>query len=139
MPQPIRDDSVSIDLRSRFQFTTVVTGSPALAAETIIATLTLPNFGDPAIMAGIQLEGWAAYTVGTSGSAVNLRIRQTNVGGTVVQNSGALTRAAASLQADSITGVDLTPGIGVYVMTMQVTAGAAVSTVSAVFFNATLI
>lgn len=139
MPSPIRFASVGIDLRDRFQTSTTIVGSPALAAETIVGQITFPNFGDPAILAGIQLNGWVAYTVGTSGTAATLRIRQTNVAGNVVVSTGALTRAAGNLAADDINGQDAPPGVGVYVLTLQITAGAATSTVSAVYFSATLI
>lgn len=142
MPQPITVNSIHDDLSVRFPVSTTIVASPALAAETIIANLTIPQFGDVAIMSGILLQGWAAYTVGTSGTAVTFRIRQTNVSGTVVVSTGALTgsqHGAGILSADDITGYDATPGVGVYCLTMQVTAGAATSTVSAVSLAATVI
>lgn len=128
-----------VDLSPRFVSSVVVVGSPALAAETIIAQVLLP--ANEVVVSGIWLSGWAAYTVGTSGTAVTFRIRQTNVGGALVGSSGALTRAAASLQADTIDTIDtaaVLPG-QVYVLTMQVTAGAAVSTVSAVVLQAIVV
>lgn len=142
MPQPIRTSSAVVDLSVRFPVTTAVVGSPALAAETIIASLAIPQFGDITVVSGILLQGWAAYTVGTSGTAVTFRIRQTNVAGTIVVSTGALTgsqHGAAILSADDITGYDVTPGVGVYCLTMQVTAGSAGSTVSAVSLAATVI
>src|SRR6185437_10171319 len=107
MLQPITENSQRIDLQARFPLTTTVVGSPAAASETIIASLAIPNFGDTTMMSGVLLQGWAAYTVGTSGSAVTFRIRQTNVAGTVVVSSGALTgsqHGAGILSADDITG-----------------------------------
>lgn len=141
MPVPIRYDSQGLDLTKRVQVTTAITGSPALAAETIIATLALTGFSDTAIVTGIDLSGWTAFTVGTSGTAVTLRIRQTNVAGTVVATSGALTGgvAAAALVAQDIEGFDAGAGVATYVMTLQVTAGAAVSTVSATKLRAILV
>lgn len=139
MPRPITVNVAGTDLQARFPSTTTVVASPAAAAETIIANLTIPSFGDTPILSGVILTGWAAYTVGTSGTAVTFRIRQTNVTGTVVATSGALTKTAASLYADDIGGVDATPGVGVYCLTMQVTAGAAASTVSALFFSAVVV
>ena len=139
MPQPIAESSVRVDLSGRFPVTTTVVASPAAAAETIIGQLSIPNFGDTVIVSGIQLTGWAAYTVGTSGTAVTLRLRQTNVSGTVVASSGALTKTAASLYADDIFGVDAAPGVAIYVLTMQVTAGAAASTVSALGLSAIMV
>lgn len=142
MPQPITANVVHADLSGRFPVTTTVVASPALAAETIIASLAIPAFGDTPILSGVLLQGWAAYTVGTSGTAVTFRIRQTNAAGTVVVSSGALTgsqHGAGILSADDIQGFDVLPGVATYVLTMQVTAGAAASTVSAVCLNATVI
>jgi len=139
MPQPIRYDSQFLDLTKRVQVYKTVDASPALATETIIATLTLTGFADTAILSGIIVNAWAAYTVGTSGSAVNLRIRQTNVSGTVVAATGAMTKTAGNLYADDVNGFDAGAGVGVYVFTMQVTAGAAASTVSALLVQATII
>lgn len=139
MPQPIRVNSAVVDMQARGPVTTTVVASPALAAETIIASLAIPSFGDTTILSGVILSGWAAYTVGTSGTAVTFRIRQTNAAGSVVVSSGALTKTAASLYADDIQGVDATPGVSVYVLTMQVTAGAAASTVSATCLSATVV
>src|SRR5438477_2834027 len=135
MPPATRIDAVGIDLSPRFVFTTTVVASPALAAETIIASLTVSQ--SLAVATGVDLSGWAAYTVGTSGSAVQLRIRQTNVAGTVKGDTGAMTgsqHGAGVLTADDVEGFDLAPVLPgqVYVLTMQVTAGAAASTVSAV-------
>ena len=141
MPNPIRLTVDEVDLSQRFQQTTAVTGSPAAAAETIIATLNLNT--DLAIVAGVQLWGNAAFTVGTSGTAVRLRLRRTNVAGTVVADSGALTGgvAAAALLMQDIQGFDTgaTSPAFTYVMTLQVTAGAAASTVSAVQLAALII
>src|SRR5436190_15842434 len=97
--------SEALDLTDRVKVTTTVVASPAAAAETIIAgTAALGN-----LRAGqsVMLDGWAAYTVGTNGTAVQLRVRQTNIAGTVVANTGALTgsqHGAAILSADDIAG-----------------------------------
>jgi hypothetical protein len=140
MPEPIRNNIIFTDLAARFQSTQTVQGSPiAAAAETIIGTLTVAGFGDTSIVSGIQFDGWAAFTVGTSGTAATLRIRQTNVAGTVVGTSGALTVVAANLVQENVMGFDATPGVGVYVMTLQITAGAANTTISAVMLQAVVI
>lgn len=141
MPVAISTTSPEIDLSQRFAATTTVVASPALAAETIIASLTLNT--DELIVSGIMLRGFAAFTVGTSGTATTLRIRRTNVAGTVVATTGALTGgvAAGNLVADTIIGFDTgAASTGqVYVLTLQVTAGAAASTVSAVELDATVV
>jgi hypothetical protein len=141
VPVPIRYDSQGLDLTKRVQVTTAITGSPALAAETIIATLALTGFTDTAIISGIELSGWAAFTVGTSGTACTMRIRQTNVAGTVIASTGALTGgiAAAALVAQDVEGFDAGAGVATYVLTLQVTAGAAASTVSATKLRAILV
>jgi hypothetical protein len=134
MPTPIRIASPEIDLSGRIVDTTSVTASPATNAETIIATLVIPAFGDASVTGKVYLAGWASLTVGTSGTACTFRIRQTNVSGAVVVTSGALTGgvAAGNLIAQDISGSDAAPGVGTYVLTLQVTGGAATSTVSAV-------
>ena len=141
MPQPIQYSAEHLDLGPRYFYSTTVAASPALAAETTIATLTVN--GDLAQSKGIRLSGWAAFTVGTGGTAVNLRIRQTNTGGTLIAATGALTGgiAAANLVAQDVDGFDtagVLPG-QVYVLTLQVTAGAAASTVSAVLLDALVV
>lgn len=142
MPQPITENVQRVDLQARFPVTTTVVASPAAAAETIIANLTIPSFGDTSILNGVLLQGWAAYTVGTSGASVTFRIRQTNVSGTVVVTTGALTgsqHGAGILSADDISGFDAAPGVAVYCMTMQVASAAAASTVSALCLTATVV
>ena len=136
---PIRITSSGVDLSDRFAASTTVVASPAAAAETIIASLTLG--ANLSTKLGVLLTGWAAYTVGTNGTAVQLKLRQTNVSGTTVAATGALTgsqHGAAILSADDIQGLDTAPVFPgqVYVLTMQVTAGSAASTVSAVFLAA---
>jgi hypothetical protein len=139
MPQPIRQDAAGIDLTPRFVRSVTVAGSPAAAAETTVATITVP--GDIAQVLGIELIGWGAFTVGTSGTASTLRIRQTNTSGTVIASTGALTTAAAALFAPSVMGLDtagVLPG-QVYVLTLQVTSAAAASTFSAVYLRALVV
>ena len=132
--------AAGLDLSGRYQFSKIVAASPALAAETVIATLTTPDLGGLSVNQGIYVMGWAAYTVGTSGTAVNLRLRETGTSGSIIAATGALTKTAAQLYADDVNGLD-TAGAGqqVYVLTMQVTSGAAASTVTAVLLTAIII
>src|SRR5690348_10009976 len=139
MPQPISYDSQRLDLTKRVQVYKTVDASPAAAAETVIATLTLTGFADTAVVSGVLLNAWAAYTVGTNGTAVTFKIRQTGVAGTTIASTGALTKTAASLYADDVNGFDAGAGVGVYVLTMQVTSGSAASTVSGLLLQATII
>lgn len=137
----ILTSGAAIDLSSRFKSTTTVVASPALAAETTIASLTLAR--DVTVATGILLIGWAAYTVGTSGVSVQLKLRQTGTSGTTLADSGATTGgvAAAALYSKTIVGIDTAPALPgqVYVLTMTVGSGAAVSTVSSVFLSAIII
>jgi hypothetical protein len=138
----IRGSAAFLDLSSRVQASTTVVGSPALAAETIIASLTIPL--DLAIVTGILVMGWAAYTLGTSAASCQLRLRRTNVAGTVVGNTGAQTgghSTAGQLVSDDVNGFDTGATLPnqVYVMTLQVASGAAASTVSSVFLAAMVV
>ena len=132
-------DGQRVQLGSSIFRTIAVTGSPAAAAETIVATLVLP-VGIRADQ-NVMLDGWAAFTVGTNGTAIQLRLRQTNVAGTVVAASGALGATAAALIAPNISGSDAPGAVNnqTYVMTLTVTAGSATSTVSAVFLRAMVV
>jgi hypothetical protein len=129
---PVHYAASQIDLSPRVVASTVVVASPAGAAETIICQTPAP--AAEAILAGVDLSGWAAFTVGASGTAARLRIRRTNVAGTVVADSGPLTGgiAAGNLVALPIQGFDTGAAQNqVYVLTLTITAGGAASTVSA--------
>lgn len=130
-PQPIQYDSAHLDLSARFGFSKTVVGSPALAAITSICTVTVP--GDLAVLTGINLEGWCAFTVGTSGVSAKLDLRQGSVAGAVVATTGLITVVAANLVTISVNGVDTVPVLPnqVYVLALTITSGAAISTVSA--------
>lgn len=131
-PQPIQVGAAGIDLSGRVKRSSTVVGSPSAASETIVASVTVP--GDLAFGLGVVVIGYAAVTVGTSGTALTWRIRQTDTSGTIVKASGAKTATAGNLVDETIVGTDLSPGANgqVYVLTLTVTAGAAASTVSAV-------
>lgn len=136
---PIDVSAALVDLSPRFQSTSVVGASPAAGAETIIGTLTLADFGNLTVISGIRLHGFAAFTVGTSGVSATLRVRQTNVAGTVVATTGAVIAAATNLLAMNVLGLDAAPGVGVYVLTLTVGSGSAASTVSALHLAAVVI
>lgn len=131
MPLPIQAGAQSLDLSPRVFRSTTVAASPAAAAETTICTVTVS--GDLATALGVLIIGAAAYTVGATGTAVTLRIRQTDTSGTVVFSSGAQTRTAANLHSDAVAGFDSgqVAARQVYVLTMTVTGGSGASTVSA--------
>src|SRR5690348_7032112 len=85
------------DFSSRFKSSSTIVGSPAAAAETIVCQITgLDGFLGAA--SGVFLSGVVSFTVGTSGAAVRVRIRQgTTAGaGTVIADTGALTGGVAA-------------------------------------------
>lgn len=127
---PIQISGSTIDLTKRLVSSNTVVGSPAAAAETTVASVTIPA---GVSFSTVVLGGYAAYTVGTSGTGVNLKIHQTNAAGTTVVASGLITSTAANLDARGVTAVDTSPGsTTTYILTMTVANGSAVSTVSAV-------
>lgn len=139
MPVPIQESAAALDLTPRYFRTVTVAASPSAATETTIATLTINK--DIAQLVGVELVAFAAYTVGTNGVSVNLKIRQTDTSGTTIAATGATTATAANLGALSVAGFD-TAGTGtgqVYVLTMTVASGSATSTVSAVYLRALVI
>jgi hypothetical protein len=128
-----------VDISQRAASSNTVVGSPALAAETVVCQVTgLPS--DTAAFLGVFLTGVASFTVGTAGTAVTLRLRTgTTAGaGTVVATTGALTGgiAATNLVSQDLQGLDTAATGGAqilsqsYCLTLQVTSGAAASTVS---------
>ena len=141
MPQPIRYDSTSLDLTKRFQVYKTVDASPAAASETVIATLTLASFADISVVSGIQVSGWCAFTVGTSGASATLKVRQTNVAGATVVTSGVTTGgiAAGNLCIMDVEGFDAGAGASSYALTLTIGSGAAASTVSALMLRAIII
>lgn len=132
MPNPIQYGGAGLDLSPRFRRTATVVGSPSAAAETIVASVTLP--GDLPIMTGVLVMGYAAVTVGTNGVSLTWKLRQTDTSGTTIVTSGAKTATAGNLVDEYIQGVDTSPAATgqVYVLTLTVGSGSAASTVSAV-------
>lgn len=128
---PIKESAKGIDLSGRVASSAAVVASPAAAAETIVATVTIPD--DVALALGVLVLGYAAFTVGANGVSANLRIRQTDASGTIVKASGAMSETAANLDARSIVGLDAAAGVGQkYVLTLTVGSASAGSAVSAV-------
>lgn len=139
-PTPILFAAPFLDLSGRFVYSTTIVGSPSAASETTVAQVTIPDVGGLSVVSGVWLFGWVAYTVGTNGVSMNLKVRQTSTSGTTVVASGALTKTAAQLYADDVNSVDTSPvGAQKYVLTMTVASGSATSTVSAVFLGALVI
>lgn len=133
-PVPIHVDGTAVDLSGRLFVSTTVAASPSAASETVVATVTVsPNIS----VTKVQLTCALAWTVGTSGTAVTLKLRQTDASGTTLYTTGATTAVATNLGATTLAAIDLSPGSGqVYAVTMTVTGGAATSTVSSVTLQA---
>lgn len=128
----MRLSAAGVDLSPRVKHTSTVVASPTAAAETIVASLTIAD--NVATSLGIVVAGWGAFTVGTAGVSVNLRIRKTDVNGTVVAATGAVTYTAADLGSLVVLGLDASPTLPnqVYVLTATVASANAASTFSAV-------
>lgn len=130
MPVPIIQNAGGLDLSPRVFKSTTVAASPSAATETTVCTLTVA--GDIAVVSGILLLGFGAFTVGASGVSVNLKIRRTDTSGTTVAATGATTATAANLGSLSVLGFDtgITANGQVYVLTATVASGAGASTFS---------
>src|SRR2546425_2307960 len=87
--EPITRTVRGDDFTPRFVRTTTVVASPTDNTETIIASITLSD--NASAVAGVELIAFAAFTIGTSGSAGNLKIRQTNAAGSTIAATGAIT------------------------------------------------
>lgn len=139
MPYGFIQSANTLDLGPRVVSSSTVVGSPATNAETVVCSITGLD-GQLSASNGVFLSGVASLTVGTSGTAVTVRIRTgTTAGaGTVVATTGALTGgiSAGNLISQDLQGFDTAASGGTaiastsYCLTVQVTGGAATSTVS---------
>jgi hypothetical protein len=139
MPVPITRTAQGLDLSSRFATSSTIVGSPSAASETVVCQITGLE-SDLGVVTGVFLSGVISFTVGTSGTAIRLRIRTgTTAGaGTVVADTGAITGgvSATNLLSQDLQGTDTavsggnTIGATSYCLTLTVTGGAAASTVS---------
>ena len=126
-------------MSSRIASSSTIVGSPAAAAETVVCSITGIE-SDMGVVAGVFLSGVVSFTVGTSGTAIRLRIRTGTAAGagTVIADTGAITGgvSATNLLSQDLQGFDtgVTGGGSVgttsYCLTLTVTGGAATSTVS---------
>lgn len=138
MPYPITQ--AVQEIARRVVSNSSIVGSPSAATEVIVCQITGID-GNLPVIGGIWLSGSVSFTVGTSGAAIRVRIRQgTTAGsGTVVADTGAVTGgvSATNLISQDIQGFDTAatngsvPASTSYHLSLQVTSGAAASTVSA--------
>lgn len=135
--QALNSNIAGADLSARFKTSVTLVASPTGSAETIICQATIVD--SISVATGVLVEGYAAFVVGTSGTACRLRVRQNNVSGTVVADTDAVTGgiAAGNKVTLSVNGVDTAPVLPneVYVLTLTVTGGAATSTVAFTCLN----
>ncbi|HEY4441643.1 MAG TPA: hypothetical protein VGN14_14385 [Candidatus Elarobacter sp.] len=121
-----------LDLTARVACAVTVGASPSAAAETVIGTLNCSTgltFG-----LGMIIQGWCTITIGGSGTSIRLRVRQTNISGAVVADSGVVTAGivAGNVTTQDAGGLDTAPPAGgVYVLTALVGAAVSGSTVGA--------
>jgi len=138
-PQNISVGGKGVDLSPRAVSSSTVVGSPATNGATNVCQVTnIP--ADVAVQSGVFLSGCVSLTVGTSGTAVTVKIRQgTTAGsGTTVASTGAITGgiSAGNLISQDIQGFDTgvsgggAPGSTSYFLEVTITGGAATSTVS---------
>lgn len=139
MPDPISRSGAGVDLSPRVVSTVTVVGSPAAAAETTVASLTITN--DLVVGLGVFLFAYCSFTVGTNGVSGVLKIHHTNAAGATVGTSGAVTLVAANLASISVLGQDLVPALPnqIYIATLQIASGSATSTVAAVQLTAVVV
>jgi hypothetical protein len=118
-------------VRNASVFTNTIIGSPALAAETIIATSGA--IGLIADNAQVFLVAFIELTIGTSGTGLTLKLRRgVDTTGTLVNVGQASTVVAGNKIRASLCYADF-PGVAAglqYTLTAQITAGAAASTVT---------
>ena len=133
---PLHLSAAGVDLSPRIQRNSTVVASPTAATETIVASLTVS--GNLAVSSGIIVYGFGAFTVGTAGVSVNLKLRQTDASGSTLKATGAVTYTAADLGALTVVGFDASPTLPgqVYVLTATVASANAASTFSAVEIGA---
>lgn len=136
--EPTALSARAIDLSARIAASTAVVASPTGSSETIVASVTLPN--NVQVYNGVEIVGFAAFTVGTSGVSATVIVRQTSTAGTSVATTGALTVTATDLYSVYVAGFDTAPAAGqVYKLTLTVGSGGATSTVSAVYLRALIV
>lgn len=119
---------------SIFQTTTIQNSPIAAAAETVIGTLQVTTDAPVAV----AMLGFVTATIGTSGTFMRLRIRADSLTGTAIGDSQAVTAVAAAVQPFVVVGNPTAAEIAArtFVLTAQVTAGAANTTIQSMMLLA---
>lgn len=123
--------------RSAVQATSVAT--PATAAETVVATISVPLLGDNPLITGVVVDGVLSLTPGATASSVVIRVRRTNVTGAVVGPVSPLYPVAPTVpSAIPFSVFDVAPvSGGSYVVTVVSTAQSGAGSVNSVVVTAT--
>lgn len=123
--------------RIGFTFTNAVVASPTAAVETVIATLgpiSPVTDGAP-----LLLQFWFSFTMGTTGTGYQVKIRQGSgiTGALVLSSFNNITLAATGNANPSGAAIDTAAGAEqLYSLTLTCAAATATSTVAAVIFTA---
>lgn len=126
---PLVYGGAGLDLSARLAQNTTVVASPGAASETIIGNVTVPS--GIKITSGVLVVCTFGVTIGTSGVSYRARVRNTNISGTVVGDTGVATAVAASLYTVTVVGFDTAAVAGtVENVTLIIASGAAASTVT---------
>lgn len=131
MADQITRSAAGLDLTDRVFQSSAVAASPSASTITTICSTTWSPVDFPAMLLGVELEGYCSVTIGTNGVLATLQIRRTNTTGTVIATTGAVTVVATQVYNLSCQGLDTTattPG-QVYVLCLTIGSGSASSTV----------
>jgi hypothetical protein len=123
--------------RNVVRTTAVATG--AAAAETVVATIGVPNLGDNPLIQGVTIQASLNNLAPGAGTTAGvIRVRKGTVAGTQVGVNKANTQANGTTQSDSIRAYDPAPVSGqVYVITYQQTGGTGAGTIAEIIAEVT--
>lgn len=117
------------------RFTAMVVSSQTITTttETVVATAPAASFYTPGSN-GVSISGVVNFTMGASGTAVTVRVRQGSLTGPLVGNAVVETLAAAAIanipyEAEDTSGFPQAAG-SIYVVTVQATAATGNDTVN---------
>lgn len=131
MPAPIRETAAGMDLSPRVFATATFVGSPANQTEAVVARVTVS--GDIALVVGVVLVVFLSIRVGTSGTSVRMRLRQTGLAGTVLADTDAIPETAGTFVTRLAVALDQAAVLPqVYALTSQTADAVATSTVQQV-------
>jgi hypothetical protein len=107
MPAPIELSGEGLDLSGRMFARLENNRSPANQTEAIV--VTVPILGDLALVAGVIVVASIALRIGTNGTGHRLRVRRTDINGTLVADSTLIAGASAEPVTRCVLGFDAAP------------------------------